>query len=153
MHRTIVSDALGSALGCGIYNKYPDISDRAHWDYLSDELKSNLIKAGEEAKKEPWTQLLISDFREFSKTGNRVRFEDKYFPRRRKLNKLIMAECVQNEGKFLDDILDGLYLILEETTWCLPPHTACTFTFPHTLPRQCAVRSSVRTWEFLAFSR
>ena len=124
MHRTITLDALNMTSGCGIYAKYPDISDREHWEYLSDELKSNLIKAGEEAQNEPWTQLLISDFREFSKTGNRVQFEDKYFPRRRKLNKLIMAECVQNEGKFLDDILDGLYLILEETTWCLPPHTS-----------------------------
>ena len=120
----IVSGYLAKTNGAGVYDKYPDISDRAHWDYLSKELKDALIKSGEEALKEPWTQLLISDFREFSKSGNRVRFEDKYFPRRRKLNRLIMAECAENKGRFLDDILDGLYLILEETTWCLPPHTS-----------------------------
>ena len=120
----MVSDYLKRSVGACVYNKYPDISDRAHWDCLSDELKSLLIKAGEEAKKEPWTQLLISDFYEFSKTGNRVRFEDKYFPRRRKLNSLVMAECVENKGRFVDDILDGLYLILEETSWCLPPHNS-----------------------------
>lgn len=110
--------------GAGIYDKYPNIEDRQHWDHLSKELKDALIRSGEEALKEPWTQLLISDFREFSKSGNRVRFEDKYFPRRRKLNRLVMAECAENKGRFLDDILDGLYLILEETTWCLPPHTS-----------------------------
>ena len=110
--------------GAGIYDKYPNIADRAHWDHLSKELKKALISSDEEAHNEPWTQLLISDFREFFKSGNRVRFEDKYFPRRRKLNRLIMAECVENKGRFLEDILDGLYLILEETTWCLPPHNS-----------------------------
>lgn len=120
----LVREYLSKIKGCGIYNRYPNISDRAAWDSLSDEVRTKLIKAGEEAGKEPWTQLFISDFLEFSKSGNRVRFEDKYFPRRRKLNKLVMAECVENKGRFLDDILDGLYLILEETTWCLPPHNS-----------------------------
>ena len=123
-HRSIVEEYLKKTKGAGLYDVYPDISDRDRWDALSDTLKTSLINAGEEALKEPWTQLLISDFREFTKTGNRVQFEDKYFPRRRKLNKLVMAECVENKGRFLDAILDGLYLILEETTWCLPPHTS-----------------------------
>ena len=123
-HRTIVKDFLAKTSGCGIYNRYPDISDRKAWDSIPKEYKNNLVKAGEEAQNEPWTQLLISDFFEFSKSGNRVRFEDKYFPRRRKLNKLVMAECVENKGRFIEDILDGLYLILEETSWCLPPHNS-----------------------------
>ncbi len=120
----LTRDYLKEIFGAENYDRYPDISDRKAWDGLSEELKNKLIKAGEEAGQEPWTQLLISDFLEFSKSGNRVRFEDQYFPRRRKLNKLVMAECVENKGRFLDDILDGLYLILEETTWCLPPHTS-----------------------------
>ncbi len=123
-HRSLVEDYLKKTAGCGLYSTYPDISDRVKWEALSDSLKKSLIDAGEEALKEPWTQLLISDFREFAKTGNRVQFEDKYFPRRRKLNKLVMAECVENKGRFLEDILDGLYLILEETTWCLPAHNS-----------------------------
>ncbi len=123
-HRTIVSDYLKKAYEFGVYNRYSDISDRQAWDGLPFELKEKIVEAGLKAQSEPWSQLLISDFLEFSKSGNRVRFEDKYFPRRRKLNKLVMAECVENKGRFLDDILDGLYLILEETTWCLPPHTS-----------------------------
>ncbi len=106
------------------YNRYPDISDRKAWEGLDDELKKTLIYEGVQSRKQPWSQLLISDFTEFSRTGNRVQFEDKYFQRRRKLNSLVMAECVENKGRFLKDILDGLYLILEETTWCLPPHNS-----------------------------
>lgn len=120
----IVQVYLERSTAAGIYDKYPDISDRAHWDYLSDELRTELIRAGEEASKEPWTQLLISDFLEFTRSGNRIRFEDKYFPRRRKLNSLVMAECAENKGRFVDDILDGLYLLMEESSWCLPPHNS-----------------------------
>lgn len=123
-HRTIVEDYAEKIKQVGTYNRYPDISNRKMWEALPGELKKQLIAEGERALKKPWTQLLITDFMEFSKSGNRVRFEDKYFPRRRKLNSLVMAECVENKGRFTDAILEGLYLILEETTWCLPPHTS-----------------------------
>ena len=79
----IVKDYLKGTSGCGIFSGYPDISKRDKWDNLPSELKSALIQRGEESVREPWSELLISDFREFSKTGNRVRFEDKYFPRRK----------------------------------------------------------------------
>ena len=124
VRRTVVSDILRGTKGAGIYSRYPDISRREKWDSLSGELKNMLTEAGEKAAKEPWTQLLISDFTQFSKSGNRLAFEDKYFPRRRKLCSLVMAECVQNSGRFIPDILDGLYLILEESTWCLPAHNS-----------------------------
>ncbi len=120
----IVKDYLSKTSGCGVYAGYPNISDRDKWEALPSELSTALVQKGEEALKEPWSELLISDFREFSKSGNRVRFENKYFPRRRKLNNLVMAECVENKGRFVDAILDGLYLILEESTWCLPPHNS-----------------------------
>lgn len=123
-HRNIVRKYVESASECGIYTAIPDISDRKSWEEIPEEYKKLLVEQGERASKEPWTALLISDFREFKKNGNRVRFEDKNFPRRRKLGKLVIAECVENKGRFIDDILDGFYLILEETTWCLPPHTS-----------------------------
>ncbi len=122
MGRTIVSDQVKETSGAGIYDRYPDISNRDRWEKLSSSLKKDIIEAGEEAQSAPWTQLLISDFTKYSRTGERLPFEDKYFPRRKKLSALVMAECVENKGRFIDDILDGLYLILEETTWCLPAH-------------------------------
>ena len=124
MARTTVSDHVKDIREVFSFKRYPDISHRQEWEGLSSHLKKDIIEAGEEAQKAPWTQLLISDFTEFSKSGNRLKFEDKYFPRRRKLAALIIAECVENKGRFTDDILDGLYLILEESTWCLPAHNS-----------------------------
>jgi hypothetical protein len=124
MKRTIVEDFVKRTSGAGLFNSLPDISERNRWEGLSSHLKTDLIEAGEKARSLPWTQLLISDFTEFSRSGDRARFEDKYFPRRRKLSALIMAECVENKGRFMEDILDGLYLILEESSWCLPAHNS-----------------------------
>jgi hypothetical protein len=124
MGRTTVSDHIREVREVVSFKRYPDISRRQEWEGLSSHLKKDIIEAGEEAQKAPWTQLLISDFTEFSKSGDRLAFEDKYFPRRRKLAALIMAECAENRGRFTDDILDGLYLILEESSWCLPAHNS-----------------------------
>jgi hypothetical protein len=81
-----------------------------------------LIETGEQNLEKGWPLILITDYMEFGRNGNRVHFEDKNFERRKLLNSFIMAECVENKGRFLDKILEGLYLILEETSWCLPAH-------------------------------
>ena len=131
-HRTIFED---------IYNRTGDdiklncplsvnpASDREFWDGFGESGKNRepgrvLISEGEKALRADYPQMLVSDYREFSLSGNRVRFETKYFERRRMLCDLILAECVEYRGRFMDKLLDGLYLILEETSWCLPAHNS-----------------------------
>ena len=102
----------------------PTICERAEWGALPVELREAIIADGEKALAEPWPVILMSDYLRFSKDGNRSLFEDKYFTRRRMLTKLTLAECVENKGRFLPKILDGIYLILGETAWQLPAHNA-----------------------------
>ncbi len=104
------------------FSLYPNIEDRKAYEALPKELAEEVIKKGERACEEPWSVILLSDYLEFSKNGNRERFESLYFSRRRKLCSLVVAECAENRGRFLEDILDGIYLILEESSWCLPAH-------------------------------
>lgn len=122
LRERIVKDACRSISGKLKRMDIPDISSRDIWDNLDIELKTKLIEAGEQNLKKEWPLILITDYMEFSRNGNRVHFEDKNFERRKLLNSFIMAECVENKGRFLDKILEGLYLILEETSWCLPAH-------------------------------
>ena len=122
MRERIVEDASRSISGQLKRLEIPDISRRDIWDNIDVELKAKLIEAGIRNLKKEWPLILITDYMEFSRCGNRVHFEDKNFERRKLLNSFIMAECVENRGRFLDKILEGLYLILEETSWCLPPH-------------------------------
>ncbi|RZL12903.1 MAG: hypothetical protein EOO89_18660, partial [Pedobacter sp.] len=89
---------------------------------LSPSSKTEIIKAADLAAGTPWTLLNLSDFNEFKLNGNRVNYENKYFARRNKLNTLLIGELIAKDGRYLKDIVDGLGLICEESTWALPAH-------------------------------
>ena len=102
----------------------PQISDRDYWEHLSEDLKKAVINEGIKQADKPWSVILLSDYRQFTESGNRIMYEDKCFSRRIKLSALVLAECVQNQGRFIKDILDGFYLIMEESSWCHPAHNS-----------------------------
>ena len=116
MRERIVEDASRNITGHLKRLDIPDISRRDIWDNLDKELKDKIIEAGEKSLDKEWPLILITDYMEFGRCGNRVHFEDKNFERRKLLNSFIMAECAENKGRFIDKILEGLYLILEETS-------------------------------------
>ncbi|MFK3780210.1 heparinase II/III family protein [Agrobacterium sp. NPDC089420] len=87
-------------------------------------VRGSLVEAAEQALGEPWSVILAGDYREYGRSGNRDRFEGLYFSRRLKLNALILGECAQGRGRFLDAIIDGLWLICEESGWQLPAHNS-----------------------------
>jgi hypothetical protein len=67
-----------------------------------------------------WGELPATLFLEFKRTGNRSHYEDVSFPRRTKLATLVCAEAIEDRGRFLDDIANGIWLICEETFWGVP---------------------------------
>ena len=85
-------------------------------------LKTQLLKEAEQILLAPVPELTLSDYRQFTKSGNRTLFEKKYFDRRKKLGTLVLAEMIEKKDRFTDAILQYLYSICEETTWCLPAH-------------------------------
>ena len=102
----------------------PEIEDREFWETLDPGLRKRVTERADSLLSEPFPQILLSDYREFSRNGNRQRFEEKYFGRRRMVTGLVLAECIENTGRYLDKLLDGIWLILEESTWCLPAHNS-----------------------------
>ncbi|MCM1037819.1 MAG: heparinase II/III-family protein [Ruminococcus sp.] len=119
---------------------YPASTNRAAWAALNDDWKQSALSLGRSYLHYDYPRILASDFLDFSITGNRVRYEDKYFARRRALCALVLAECVADEGEFLTDIINGIFCICEESGWQLPPHNSYTrdtpqFSLPdHTAP-------------------
>ncbi len=100
----------------------PDILDRQTWETLPGSLKRQLIEAGGEYTGYIFPPLTASDYMEFTESGDRSRYEEKLFARRRILGTLVLAECTENQGRFLKDIINGIYGLLEEGTWCVPAH-------------------------------
>lgn len=106
------------------FSLYPTASDREAWDSLPDAWKNAASKLGASYLNYAYPQIMASDFLDFTRTGNRVRYEDKYFARRHALDALVLAACVENQETYLSDIINGIFCICEESGWQLPPHNS-----------------------------
>lgn len=101
---------------------YPTLSDRARWERLPADLRAECLRRGETALNSSWPQITATDFLDFKRTGRRASFEAKYFARRAQLQDLVVAECVEGQGRLLDAIADRVWGLCEETAWTLPAH-------------------------------
>ncbi len=97
---------------------------RTAWEHLEPSILSLLLKDGERCLEEPWPTLTATDYLDFTRTGRRSLFEGKLFARRTLLNSMLLAECAEHQGRFLDSVLNGIWSICEETSWCLPAHNS-----------------------------
>lgn len=98
--------------------------DRKAWNELDADTLNELIKCGEAFIGFDYPYLKATDFCEFSRTGNRVHYEDKLFIKRKALDALVLAECAEHSGRFMDDIINGIFAICDETAWQLPAHNS-----------------------------
>lgn len=99
-------------------------ADREAWEGLSELWRQESIRLGEQYLQYAYPPLLATDYMDFTRTGNRTRFEDKFFARRQALCALTLAECVECRGRFIDDMLNGIFAICEESGWQLPAHNS-----------------------------
>lgn len=103
------------------FKPFPCSGDRVRWGYLSEEKKDILIRWGEDALL-GYPQLTATQFLAYSRTGERGVFETPYFSRRKLVFGAALAECVENKGRFVDAVIDGIWLICEETSWVVSAH-------------------------------
>jgi hypothetical protein len=105
---------------------FPPAADRDAWnrvrEVLGEEKVAEMIAEGEAAAEAPIPQLLASVYLIFSRTGSRDEYQKPYRERRTMLCSMVLAECLEHEGRFLDPILDLAWAICEESSWILPAH-------------------------------
>lgn len=104
------------------WHPYPTIEDRAAWEKLPPAVRKAHIAQGEDVQKVHWPHMPASLYLQYARNGNRRNFEREHFERRNILAKLVIAECMEGEGRFLDSIVDAIWGICEESSWCLPAH-------------------------------
>lgn len=105
-----------------LFASYPPASCREEWEAIPKDYRNALIEEGDQWLGCQFPPIYATDFMDFGRTGNRGRYEDKLFSRRTILNALVLAECAQYEGRYLDAILNGIFLICGEAAWQLPAH-------------------------------
>ena len=106
------------------WHPFPTLKDRGRWRELPKPVTSRLLSLGAETLNKPLPSLPATLYLEYARTGNRSDFEKVFFERRAMLQNLVLAECVEGEGRFLDAAANALWSICEESTWCLPAHVS-----------------------------
>jgi len=104
------------------FGMYPKITDRTVWENISQTVRDEIIAEAEKYLDYRYPILPVSLYMRFVKDGNRDAYQNLYSERRTVLGTVLMAECIENKGRFLNTIIDGIYCICEEITWVVPAH-------------------------------
>lgn len=99
---------------------FPTVSDREFWKSFSDK---GYVEKAEKAIDYEWPTVKATDFMEFIKSGKRLT-EVVHNEKVGKLMLFTYAELVENKGRFLPQVVNGLLAVCEETTWCSSAHWA-----------------------------
>lgn len=104
------------------FHPFPTAAERDEWERLPADLSEAVLKTGEKQLNTPWEVLPATLFLEFRRNGNRTDYESVRDRRRKKLQDLVIAECMEGKGRFVDEIVNGIWLTCEETFWGVPAH-------------------------------
>jgi len=105
----------------GSWRPYPAVLDRAAWDGVPAATRDHLLGQAARILADPWPLLTATDYGRFSRDGDRRAYERPYFARRTRLGAAVLAAALAGPTpELLDDVIDGVWLLCEETSWCLP---------------------------------
>jgi hypothetical protein len=102
--------------------KYPAYQDRKGWDAYTGNLKLKLIQDGEKNLNYTWKVVKATDYLEFEKSGNRTIMENPFGQNNNALSSLLYAELAEGQGRFMNQIINGIWHTCEMSTWVLSAH-------------------------------
>lgn len=102
----------------------PPIGDRVYWDEIAqtDEGKSYLEEAGSQIEIEPETPITDSIYRYANLHGIRPIYKPRYYRTMTRLEHFILAECIENKGRFIPQIEVYINAIMDMKSWLHPNH-------------------------------
>ncbi len=133
LQNSVTKEQLKEALVMnGAWVPYPAYTDREGWNsLLNDEDRQTLIRAGEKMLDYRWQVIRATDYLEYERSGERNIMQNPYEANRKAINVLMMAELAEGKGRFIDQLINGVFFSCEMTSWVLSAH----------LPRQSTKRS------------
>ncbi len=101
---------------------FPAIDNRSEYETLDCAIRTAAITKAESFLDYEFKGIPATLYMEMCRNGNRTNYEDANFSKRYALSALIIGECIENKRRFIDNIVNGLWSIMEESSWCLPAH-------------------------------
>lgn len=102
--------------------KYPAYTDRQGWDKYLGAFKDYYIKRGEEKLHFDWKIVRATSYLEFERSGDRNIMQGPLGQNTQAVADLLIAELAEGKGRFIDDLIDGVFRLCEMTTWASSAH-------------------------------
>ena len=99
---------------------FPSYNNREFWNNLPDKLKDQYVREAQEKLEYDWPVVKATDYLEIIRSGDRR--QGVYAAPRAALMALVMGELVEGKGRFLDQIINGVWYYSEQTWWGWSAH-------------------------------
>ena len=121
-------------------------ADREAWDPLSAlPSAAGVIKRAEPVVDSPPPEVPDELYLEFSRNGNRTNYQRPYGLCSTRVNVLVVAECLENKGRFLPALERDVLALCEHRSWVMPAHDGNLSNFNGKL-LTVDLGSSARAW-------
>lgn len=101
---------------------YPSYNNRDGWDALIGKSKEEIIKKGEAFLAYEWKVVTATNYLAYERTGARTVMEIPFNKNNEALMHLFLAEMTEGKGRFLDQIINGVWHTCDMRTWVLSAH-------------------------------
>jgi len=99
------------------------ITDREAWRRLARHPAfRSVVQRAEALAAEPLPPQPDDLYLDFSRTGNRRRWERVAWARRGRVSRFALAECLEDRGRFLRPLEETIRALAAERTWVMPAH-------------------------------
>jgi hypothetical protein len=102
------------------WHPYPTRDERADWEGIPESVRQAHIAKGEGCLGFRWEPFRATLFLEMARTGDRALYDSHRAAHRMALCDLVIAECIEGRNRFMDDIVDGIWALCEESFWGKP---------------------------------
>ena len=102
--------------------QYPSYKVREGWSRFLGEYKDEIIKNGESLLGYTWKVVKATDYLEFERSGNREIMERPFDDNNQAIVRLMLAELAEGRGRFIDQLINGVFHTCEMTSWALSAH-------------------------------
>jgi len=102
------------------WNKLPGYKDRQFWENIPANIREAYISKAQSLLGYNWPTMKATDFLEIIRSGERR--EKVQFANLNALNALVMGELIEGKGRFIDQIINGVWFFCEQTWWGWSAH-------------------------------
>ncbi len=83
---------------------------------------------------EPWPLASATSYLRYQRDGNRVDYEDRVRGRQERLSVAAVAAATTLDDRWIDEVVDGVVVLCEQSSWCWPAHDDAPMTTSSHLP-------------------